>query len=60
MTDLSAREREVADLYASGLSYSQIARELGLAPSTVATHVRSVLLKLRAEDRDAVRRAVSK
>jgi GAF domain-containing protein/DNA-binding CsgD family transcriptional regulator len=45
-TDLSTREREVADAYAAGQSYKEIARELGLSPTTVRSHLRTVYGKL--------------
>ena len=43
---LSKREQEVADVYAAGKSYKEIARELGLSPTTIRTHLRTVYSKL--------------
>jgi DNA-binding NarL/FixJ family response regulator len=43
---LSAREREVLELVAEGLTNSAIARRLVLTERTVEGHVRSVLMKL--------------
>ncbi len=43
---LSRREREVAQAYAKGQSYKEIARGLGLSPATVRTHLRTVYRKL--------------
>ncbi len=43
---LSNREQEVADAYAGGQSYKEIARELGLSPTTVRSHLRTVYGKL--------------
>ncbi|MCP5083326.1 MAG: GAF domain-containing protein [Alphaproteobacteria bacterium] len=43
---LSKREQEVADAYAAGQSYKEIARELGLSPTTVRSHLRTVYSKL--------------
>ncbi len=43
---LSKRELEVASAYASGDSYKEIARALGLSPTTVHTHLRTVYTKL--------------
>jgi DNA-binding NarL/FixJ family response regulator len=55
---LSAREREVLDLVAAGLSNGQIASRLYLSPKTVRNHVHAVLSKLQAADRtEAVIRA---
>ncbi|MEL7469867.1 MAG: GAF domain-containing protein [Pseudomonadota bacterium] len=43
---LSKREREVATAYASGASNKEIARDLGLSPTTVRSHLRTVYSKL--------------
>jgi DNA-binding NarL/FixJ family response regulator len=48
---LSAREQEVLDLIAAGLSNQQIAARLFLSPKTVRNHVSAVITKLRATDR---------
>lgn len=48
---LTNREREVLGMIASGLGSSGIAAELGVAPSTVETHVRNTLEKLGARNR---------
>lgn len=48
---LSEREREILRLIARGLSNKAIARTLGISPSTVKTHVESLLAKLQASDR---------
>lgn len=56
--ELSAREREVLDLVAGGLTNGQIASRLFLSPKTVRNHVHAVLSKLQAADRtEAVIRA---
>lgn len=48
---LSEREREVLRLIARRLSNKEIAKALGISPSTVKGHVESLLEKLGASDR---------
>lgn len=43
---LSKRELEVAAAYAEGLSYKEIARDLGVSPTTIRSHLRTVYGKL--------------
>jgi DNA-binding CsgD family transcriptional regulator len=43
---LSERERKIAQHYASGSSYKEIAQALQLSPATVRAHVRNVFIKL--------------
>ncbi|MEV4456985.1 response regulator transcription factor [Microbispora sp. NPDC049633] len=55
---LTAREHEVLDLVAAGLSNGQIAARLFLSQKTVRNHVHAVLTKLQAADRaEAIIRA---
>jgi DNA-binding NarL/FixJ family response regulator len=49
--ELTAREREILDLLAAGLSNSAIAQRLGVAPKTVANNVSSIFAKLQVADR---------
>ena len=50
-TGLSARELEVLELVAEGLSAAEIAARLVLSPETIRTHVRNVHAKLGVGDR---------
>ena len=43
---LTRREREIAEAYAGGKTYHQIARRLSIAPSTVRTHLTTIYRKL--------------
>ena len=46
LDDLTSRERQIADAYASGQSYKEIAEELGIAPGTVRTHINTIYRKI--------------
>jgi two-component system, NarL family, nitrate/nitrite response regulator NarL len=48
---LTAREAEIGDLLAQGMSNKQIARELSIRVSTVKNHVHNVLEKMRVSRR---------
>lgn len=55
---ITRREREVLGLLAAGRSNKEIARQLGLSPNTVKTHIARLYEKLAAARRtDAVLRA---
>lgn len=48
---LTARESEVAQYYAAGGSFREIAESLNLAPATVRSHLRNVFGKLRVHNK---------
>jgi two-component system nitrate/nitrite response regulator NarL len=50
---LSAREREILELMAAGVSGPQAARLLGLSPGTIKTHTQHLFRKLSVNDRAA-------
>jgi DNA-binding CsgD family transcriptional regulator len=54
LADLSAREREVAELIAQGQGNGRIASLLGISEKTVRNHVSTILSKLGANSRAQV------
>lgn len=52
--ELSAREREVARLFASGLKHKEIAAHLHVAPSTIRCQLNTVYTKLGINDKGAL------
>ncbi|MEM7523529.1 MAG: GAF domain-containing protein [Pseudomonadota bacterium] len=51
---LTKRELEVATIYADGASYKEIARGLGISPTTVRSHLRTVYGKLNITSKIAL------
>ena len=56
---LTAREREVVDLVAEGLTNGEIAQRLWISPGTVRRHLENIYEKLGVHTRTAAARAVS-
>lgn len=50
-TELTSREKEVVSLIGDGLSNKAIAKDLGISPHTVKSHVRNVMDKLALHSR---------
>jgi len=55
-TGLTEREREVLYLVTTGLTNSQIAKELSISTLTVNAHLRSIFHKLEVTSRSAATR----
>ncbi|MGY6536925.1 MAG: response regulator transcription factor [Pararhodobacter sp.] len=55
---LTAREREIADLIAEGLTHKEIARNLGLAPATIRNQTARIYAKTGVSSRAALTRAL--
>jgi DNA-binding NarL/FixJ family response regulator len=53
VADLTAREREILELVAEGLSNKQIAARLHIGLATVKNHVHHILEKLQVQSRSA-------
>ncbi|SHL71548.1 TolB amino-terminal domain-containing protein [Roseovarius marisflavi] len=56
---LTARETQIADNFAQGKSYQDIAGQLSLAPSTVRTHLATIYRKLGVSSKLELRDAIS-
>ena len=50
-TPLSKREREILQMVANGATTKEVARDLGISPHTVKTHLERIFEKLGANDR---------
>ena len=57
--DLSVRELQIAQSYASGATYQKIADELCIAPSTVRTHLAAIYRKLEVSSKLELRDTLS-
>ncbi len=49
--ELTSREREVLDMIAAGVRNAEIARQMSIAPKTVANHISAIFNKLQVADR---------
>ena len=58
LPELTAREREVLDLIARGLTNTEITRQLVVSPKTVRNHISNIFAKLQVASRgEAIERA---
>ena len=57
--ELSKREQEVAEAYSAGQSYKEIARDLGVSPTTVRSHLRTIFSKLNVTSKIELARALN-
>ena len=46
MKPLTARQREVLDLFLSGLTYKEVAETCGIQPSTINPHLKTCARKM--------------
>jgi len=60
MDMLTNREREIVSSVCRGLSYKEVARPLGIAPSTVSNHIYRVFEKLGVSSRTELAKLFSK
>jgi DNA-binding NarL/FixJ family response regulator len=51
LRSLSPREREILDLFATGMRATGVAEQVGIRPATVYTHVRNAIHKLGVDSR---------
>ena len=49
--ELSAREKDLLQSLASGLTHKEIGNKLGIAENTVKNHLKNILAKLHLENR---------
>ena len=56
---LTRREREAAQLLIAGKSHKEIARELGLEPNTVRTHIVTIYRKLDVSNKAQMIRSLN-
>lgn len=56
--ELSPRESQVARKYAFGMSHTEIAQELCVAPSTVRTHISAIFRKLEVSSKLELMRSI--
>jgi DNA-binding CsgD family transcriptional regulator len=56
---LTARERAVAEHYAAGLSYKEIAKALGISPETVRSYIKCCYTKLAVSNKVQLQAALS-
>lgn len=58
ISELTARELAVAELYAEGLTHKAIARDLNIAPTTARHYIRTVFNKLQIKNKAELTRVI--
>ncbi len=58
LSTLSEREREVAEAVAAGLTSAKVAKQLGVSPRTITTHLDRIFAKLDLPSRAALTKLV--
>ncbi len=56
---LTKREEQIAEIFAGGLTYKAIARELGISPFTVRRHIESIYRKMAVSSKAALFQALN-
>lgn len=56
---LSGQEKRVTALICAGLTTDQIAAQLGIAPTTVKSHIKNIFVKYQVHDRQMLREMLS-
>ncbi len=59
LPELTAKQREIALLIAKGLPNKEVARQMGVSPATIASHLVRIYRKMKVDTRAALASKVS-